>query len=221
MKKKILLTRNISENKLLRGNLQGYGFEFYELPLLEQVPSDFDFALCQKYQHLIITSKYAATLIPKSQFDQSVWVVGSKSAKLLEGKNYHVSFIARDVNELYSELVNNKIQSYAYLSGNVITKEMPDFVDRFIIYDTMYKQSLTSCEIDIIKLPPDIIPVFSSNCAKTLVNLLETNKLTNFLERTLFIAISSKVRDVLLKSFSNVKTADKIEEIEEKIIQYV
>lgn len=175
------------------------------------------------YSNIIITSKHTASILPKNTQGQNAYVVGNYSANILENKGYNIKCVAKNASELRSviesEIDNNEGESFIYFSGDHITLEMPSYVRREIIYKTEYKESLSAEEIAFIKEGVDIIPVYSVNCAKTLINILDSNNLIKKVANSSIIAISSNVADVLVEDFKNVIVVDSPTQITEKILE--
>jgi uroporphyrinogen-III synthase len=55
---------------------------------------------------IILTSKYAASLMNDSVKNMNFWVVGQESAKILQSKGFNVNYIAKNVDDLIANLRN-------------------------------------------------------------------------------------------------------------------
>lgn len=285
---KILLTRSKKDNDTVRRELLDklpYGTtQIYSMNLLKFLDVDFDFSKIANYRNIIVTSKYAASIIagnwkgfskaqaeinPNKNITINFWIVGKLSAKILQDKisaenidfrenqmlesqglesqelksqgllqqpeRFKIAKIANSAMELIEALneynpdslqatTQNSIsedepRSYAYLSGNIITMDMPSFVDRYEIYNSSYKKSLNLEEIAILKQGIDLIAVYSENCAKTLIHLLKSSNLTKYVENVAVITISSKVARALESMFTNIVIAADPSIVTEEILK--
>ena len=133
------------------------------------------------------------------------WVVGTKSAKILEEKGYNIKFMALNAESLKEQIPEEIYENTIYLSGNHITVNMPQQVARRIFYKVTYRESLSQEQILRYKQGIDYILIYSENCAKTLIKLLLKSNLMNYLENTTYIAISSKVEKVIKHHFRNTQ----------------
>lgn len=70
-------------------------------------------------------------------------------------------------------------------------------IDRRILYNVIYRDSLPIDINERLQKGIDFIPLYSENCAKTLIKLLLENNLLKYLENTVVIGISSKVEQVI------------------------
>lgn len=255
---KILLTRTKENNAQLATKIAAVipGAQFFHLPLLEHSILEEDFGLLREYHQVVVTSLFAAGLVPvrkreiqnqvqddtkggvkdsphtvipappdpESNYDtvstQSFLVVGKNTAQTIEGKGWSVAKIFENVSDLKLFLINQVRTKTLYLSGSKITEAMPVFVDRVIIYTTNYKQELSKEEVNIFSRGIDIIPVASMNCAKTLIELINKAELSNLLVNSYFVAISSRVGELLQKQFKNVIIANSPDQLTETIIEY-
>lgn len=228
MKKRILLTRSKEDNILLERQITDSYFEntieVLKLDIISFEDLDFDHSSISKFSNIIITSKHAAALLPENVHNHNIYVVGNVSAKILKGKDYNIKYIASSANEIY-EVIDQETNAssknnFIYLSGDYITLEMPINVFRKVIYKTNYKQQLSIDEINFIKGGVDIIPVYSINCAKTLINLLKSTNLIKNVANSRVIAISSNVAEVLRDVFSDIVIAESPGQVIDKIKEY-
>ena len=92
--KSILLTRSLEANQETIEEINRYGlnFRYIECPLINYKSLDFDADILKNYSNIIITSKYAATIIAKHELKHNIWVVGDKSKKLLINITHTVIF---------------------------------------------------------------------------------------------------------------------------------
>ena len=97
-----------------------------------------------------------------------------------------------------------------YLSGDIISKELPDGIRREVVYKVAYLNNLDKEVIIQIKEGVNYLTAYSKNCAKTLLNLLVENNLLKYLENTKVIAISSSVGNILNQHFKNIIVTDDI-----------
>ena len=203
MTKTVLLTRSTRENLLLKAKLEAK-LKCIECDLISYHPLPFDYLELNKYTDIIITSKYAAMIISSSDIkDKFAWVVGEVSAKILIEKGYKIKYVAENSLELLRQIPENIYSNAVYLSGNIITTEMPSAIHRKIIYNVIYREILTGQMINEIKNGIDFILLYSENCAKTLIKLLQQNNLVKNLENSIVIGISSKVIKIISNYFKN------------------
>jgi len=229
MSQSYLLTRSESANSSLRGHIAYDGGEVFECNLIDYELSQFDDSILDEYTDLVVTSPFAANNIPRANSNcRYAWVVGVFSRDILESRGYKIRFCAPDASSLKKELqslwpsISSKAQRSAlrngklsgkgvkaiYLSSNNITLEMPLFVKRKVFYNVLYKKSLSETEIKRFKHGVDYILLYSENCAKTLLQLLQENDLLKYLKKTTIVAISSKVGNVLEGYVKNIKICD-------------
>ena len=203
--KSVLLTRSESANIQLRAELDKLGYELLECSLIDYELQDFDPLELNNYTNIIITSIFAANNIPSAPSKGMLaWVVGEKSAMILEKKGYKIKFFARDAETLKKQIPSYIYENTLYLSSDHITTNMPTAVSRRIFYKVTYRESLSSSQILRYKQGIDYILLYSRNCANTLVKLILETDLVNYLESTTVIAISSKVKVVVQQYFSNI-----------------
>lgn len=234
---KILLTRNALENNKLLLELPKDIFQCHELNLLEyqDIETQTDYS---QYNAIVVTSKYAAQKIQEMGLKNiDFFVVGEISTKILndnstvtastttlKNEDARVVVTAEDVFKLRRCIMNyvkdKPEYKLLYLSGNHITTNMPDYVDRKIFYNVKYRNYLTEEEINVIKSGIDLIPIYSKNCAKTLLRLIVKYDIMNFLEHTTIIVVSSKVAEVVKGCSKNIVICNKAEEMIERLRTY-
>lgn len=193
----------------------------FEMPLLAHKECGFDYARLGKFDQVVVTSNYAARLVAcecPGMTTPPFLVVGQKSAQLLSDTGLDVASVFDDVAALKEHIIKSPNRRTIYLSGSEITTDLPDHVERVILYETIYKQGFSQNEIDILKRGVDIVPIASSNCAKTLIKLINESDSPNLLAESRFIAISFKVGELLQKQFKNVIIADSSEKLTQTII---
>lgn len=222
MTKTILLTRSKKENLKLRDKLSAHSCKLIDLPLLTLQSNDFNFQKIKDFENIIVTSKFAANLLPANPGNQKVWVVGESSAGILANKGYEIACIAPDAAELTAIISIEQPIKICYICGDHITREMPEFVKKFIVYNAIYKDELSEEEEEQLKNNAvDMIPIYSKNCAKALIKLLVRYDLLNLLANVTIIAISLKVKKVLEEHFSNIIVSEKPNKIFDEIVKYV
>ncbi len=206
MTKSVLLTRSDSANAQLKERLQQYDYELLECSLIEYELQQIDLSELEKFTDLVITSFFAASSLPSvPSKGMHVWVVGTKSAKIIGEKGYNIKFIAQSAESLKKQIPEEIYENTIYLSGNHITVNMPAPIMRRIFYKVTYRESLSQKQILRYKQGINYILIYSENCAKTLIKLLLENNLMNYLENTTYIAISSKVEKVIKHHFRNTQ----------------
>ncbi|MFK8040293.1 MAG: uroporphyrinogen-III synthase [Rickettsiaceae bacterium] len=212
----ILLTRSSNENQALIEELKRWRFNCntFSLPLISYNDLKFDcISIIANYQNLIITSKHAAKILSSALLDLcdnytnsiDVWVVGVESANILSAVSIiNVRYIAQNVNALLQHLPLQLYGNSIYLSGDIITKELPNMIHRKIIYKIIYLQELSAEQNDfLINIRMNCILLFSQNTAKSLNRIVQIYNLTQ-LKTTSVIAISEKVANIAKREFDDV-----------------
>ncbi|KHO03687.1 RPE1 domain protein [Rickettsia felis str. Pedreira] len=150
--KSVLLTRNIEENNETIKEISKYNLDlrYIHCPLIKYETLDFNIDILDNYSNIIITSKYAANILAGYNLKQDIWVVGSKSKRLLGKK---VIYTAKNVEDLIKHFPPDLYEQTIYLSSNEITKDLPNKIARHIIYNVEY----------LNELPVSIIKEFKSN----------------------------------------------------------
>ena len=129
--------------------------------------------------------------------DNRIWCVGEKSAEALKAKGNKVVFVAKNASELRNALPPSIHPNSVYLSGNIITQDMPQEVVREIIYKTLYLAKLSMAEIAMIHKGLDYVLFFSENSAHCFIKLLEKYSLLKSVSRTMFVTISPRVENII------------------------
>jgi len=206
MTKSVLLTRSKSVNAELKQSLEKHKYELLECSLIDYELQPFDLSEFHGFQNIIITSFFAANKLPDAPVNSmDAWVVGVKSAKILEAKGYKIKFISPDAETLKRQIPEEIYHDSIYPSSDQITVNMPLHITRKVFYKVSYKDSLSNEQLLRYKQGIDYVLLYSENCAKTLVKLLLENDLMNYLENTTCIAISSKVERVVKRHFRNTQ----------------
>lgn len=204
--KSVLLTRAKEFNEELKTRLQNFDYEVLECELLEYELQPLNLSDFLRYDHLLITSFFAASRLPDApRFGITVWTVGSKSAKLLASKGYRIGFYAESAEILRKNIPESIFADMLYLSSDHITVNMPPAIDRKIFYRVKYRENLSDQQIARYKQGLNYVLLYSENCAKTLIKLLLENDLMNSLEKTTCLVISSKVGNIVRPHFANIE----------------
>jgi len=213
--KSVLLTRSPKENRKIieRINKFNLNFRYIECSLIKYKPLDFDINILNNYSNIIITSKYAASILAGHNLKQDIWVVGNTSKKLLENKKLEnkglkVVYAAKNVDDLIDHFPTNLYEHTIYLSSNEITKDLPDKIKRHIIYNVEYLSELPLSVVKEFENNIDFILLYSQNSADTLIKLLRQNNLLGYLQKSLVIAISLKVANIVRPFLKNVVYCD-------------
>ncbi|XVN40555.1 MAG: hypothetical protein RCO49_07125 [Rickettsia endosymbiont of Argas persicus] len=208
--KSVLLTRSLEANQETIEEISKYNlnFRYIECPLIKYKTLNFDTSLLKNYSNIIITSKYAATIIAEYKLKHNIWVVGDRSKQLLENKNLKIAYTAQNVDDLISRFPADLYEQTIYLSSNEITKDLPDKIKRHIIYNVEYLNDLPLSVIKELKNSVDFILLYSQNSSKILVELLHHNNLPEYIQDSLVIAISVKVANIVRPFFKNVIYCD-------------
>ena len=146
MIKSVLLTRSNLANAWLKERLQQYDYELLECSLIKYELQPINLLELKDFTDLIITSFFAASKIPPASFTGvNAWVVGTKSARILEEKGYNIKFVATSAESLKQQIPETIYETAIYLSSDHITVDMPEQIVRKIFYKVTYLSS--SCNI--------------------------------------------------------------------------
>ena len=206
-KTKILLTRDAPENQHLAKQLDAIQIPYYSHPLLERQSLGFDWSQISGYLMLIITSKFAAQLAAKSlKHEVECAAVGCASAEILrQNPLIKIIYIANSANQLIQWLSKQKLSKAAYLSGNIITVEMPKFVDRYQIYHTKYAIALSNELQSMIKgMQIKAVVLYSRNSARIFLELCQNALLLDYLKDIKALTLSQKIGKDLSSYFAKV-----------------
>jgi len=208
--KSVLLTRSLGANQETIEEISKYGlnFRYVELPLIKYKTLAFDDDILKNYSNIIITSKYAATVIAGYKLKHNVWAVGNTSKKFLEHNGLKVAYAGRNVDDLIQHFPTDLYERTIYLSSNEITQNLPNKITRHIIYNVEYLNELPLSIIKEFKNSIDFILLYSQNSAKTLIRLLNDNNLLEYLQDGLVLVISLKVANIVKPFFKNVIYCD-------------
>jgi uroporphyrinogen-III synthase len=206
MKKTVLLTRNIELNRFAESEVENLGFKPISCPLIqyEDKPINLDFS---QYNFIIITSNYLARKIAQEQLlpkSAMLLVVGTSSRKILLDRGYNVVLHfegSKDIhNYVQQELLGKKV---LYLSGTIITQEMPYWVTKHIAYDAHYAKTFDKELISILKEGVNYILFYSVESALAFVELMTKYQL-NVLKKSTLITIGYRVADAINKYFNGI-----------------
>ncbi|ASX27495.1 hypothetical protein BA173_00930 [Rickettsia sp. MEAM1 (Bemisia tabaci)] len=228
--KSVLLTRSWEANLETTQEINNHGLNFHYIncPVIKYKTLDFDANILKNYSNIIITSKYAATIINNLScrdlitassnkldsvdkpldYKHNIWVVGDKSREILINKGFKIAYAGKNVDDLIQHFPADLYEQAIYLSSNEITKDLPDKIKRYIIYNVEYLNDLPLSVVKELKNSVDFILVYSQNSAKTLLKLLNENNLLEYLQNSLVIAISSKVANIVRPFLKNVVYCD-------------
>lgn len=205
--KSVLLTRSWEANLETTQEIGKY-FHYINCPIIKYKTLDFDANILKNYLNIIVTSKYAAIIIAKCELNHNIWVVGDKSREILINKGFTIAYAGKNVDDLMQHFPDDLYEQAIYLSSNEITKDLPDKIKRYIIYNVEYLNELPLSVVKELKNPVDFILLYSQNSAKTLLKLLSENNLLEYLQNSLVIAISLKVANIVRPFFKNVVYCD-------------
>ncbi|HJD65447.1 MAG TPA: uroporphyrinogen-III synthase [Rickettsia endosymbiont of Diachasma alloeum] len=208
--KSVLLTRSWEANLETTQAIDNHvlNFHYINCPIIKYKTLDFDINIWGGYSNIIITSKYAAAIIAEYELNHNIWVVGDKSKQLLENKSLKIAYTAKNVDDLIQHFPSDLYKQTIYLSSNEITKDLPDKIKRYIIYNVEYLNELPLSVVKELKNSVDFVLLYSQNSAKTLLKLLNENNLLEYLQNSLVIAISLKVANIVRPFFKNVVYCD-------------
>lgn len=212
---KVLLTRSKEENDLAATELSRLGWAFCLAPMLTYKNLPYDFAALPR--HIIITSKHAAKIVTAGITARPLdpvyaqgqkceaWVVGQESAAILEANPcIKITGVAKDLKALKAiismipeEEAAEFFASSLYLSGNIVTHDLPDYIKRDIIYEVFYADEIPEDAVSTIKNGEiEYIMAFSKNSAKNLIKLLGSYKLLPYIRHSAVIGISQEVAEL-------------------------
>ena len=209
----VLLTRSREENAVTAQEITALGYTPYCVDMLYFIDHE-NITIPDTYSHIIITSKHAARLV-KQVVDskKECWVVGEESAKLLQTNQFiEITGIAKNVEELLGvmQLVPQNeraefFQKSIYISGNIITQELPQYITRYVVYDTVYTDFLNPEAVQAIQNGMiHYYMVYSKNCAMNLINLLKKHNMLPYIDSSVVIAIGEKVASLFEGMAQNV-----------------
>lgn len=205
--KSVLLTRSWEANLETTQEIGKY-FHYVNCPIIKYRTLDFDTNILKNYSNIIVTSKYAAIIIAKCELNHNIWVVGDKSREILINKGFKIAYAGKNVDDLMQHFPDDLYEQAIYLSSNEITKDLPDKIKRYIVYNVEYLNELPLSVVKELKNSVDFILLYSQNSAKTLLKLLSENNLLEYLQNSLVIAISLKVANIVRPFFKNVVYCD-------------
>ncbi|MGC0371703.1 MAG: hypothetical protein DGJ47_000402 [Rickettsiaceae bacterium] len=198
----IVLTRSADNNQRIKDELDKTKVGFIDCPLLSYQEVDINPDFINKFNNVVITSKFAAQNIPPTS-TLKAWVVGESSAQILKQKGYSIEYCAQNAEELKDHLLNAENEKNLYLCANHITTQMPSFVHHKVFYRVTYTNILNNEQISLFKKYPNYILLYSVNCAKTLLQLINDYNLQKYLAKTTIIALSYKISNVFKKICKN------------------
>ncbi|KAF8818427.1 uroporphyrinogen-III synthase [Rickettsia endosymbiont of Cardiosporidium cionae] len=206
---RILLTRSKQENLLLMKVLSKRSFNCFALDLITFVDLEFYDDVLSLYSDIIITSKYAAIkLKPVDDYPyttaDSVWVVGSMSASILQRKGYKVKYIASNIDDLVNKLPSSSYQDMIYLSGEQYTRNLPESIRHLIFYKVEYLNILLDYQLQCLQQKFDYVMLYSKNTALFFVKLLYKYGLFECFIDTTFIVMSTNVKLFLCQYFDKI-----------------
>lgn len=200
----VLLTRSQSENELAAKTLSSLGLKSISLPILSY--QDLPLEISENYKHIIISSKHAAKIASKTIVHQvECWVIGKESAKILAtNPNIKITGVAKNLQallEIISLIPETEASDFfdksIYLSSNIITKELPSYIKKQVVYNVSYLDLLDETLLKNIKNEPiKYILVYSKNCGLNLIHLITKHNLLPYLKDSALIAISKEVSDL-------------------------
>ena len=96
-------------------------------------------------------------------------------------------------------------QKSIYISGNIITQELPQYITRYVVYDTVYTDFLNPEAVQAIQNGMiHYYMVYSKNCAMNLINLLKKHNMLPYIDSSVVIAIGEKVASLFEGMAQNV-----------------
>jgi uroporphyrinogen-III synthase len=192
---KILITRSSKENlyleKYITSKVENASVDKIDMIRYKQLDVDLSkFHLENK--RIICTSKFCSEILSKSINNYcEALVVGDESGNILS-KNKFITKIQTFINvqNLKQNIDFSEKQKYLYLSGNVISEDIPN-IERKEIYNVEYKYFLNNEEIQRIR-QANVILFFSENTTKSFINLLNEHKINDYIKEAFVVGISKK-----------------------------
>ena len=210
--KNLILTRSFEENARLFPIILDMGFEPVLMPMIKKTPLDIDISGYDNYQYIVITSKFAATILAsKIMLPSKILVVGEESARILSSNPYvEIVGIYENIQEISSILDSSKIvalEKYVYFHGNNITMTLNARMVK--IYDTEYFKGRV-----LDPKSPDNVLIYSEITAEHFILFLKNHNLLQEFKKSVVICISSKVAKKFCDLSENIYCATKPNEIE-------
>ena len=200
-----LLTRTRQENLKLSREIQHKGIATAFLPLLilREIPINWD--LLKGYCHLVVTSKFAAQIIARNNKHKIMALcVGGNSARILaQNSSIKIAKVFNNASDLttYLEQNSSKIKG-AYVSGDVIKGGMPNFIDRYIAYNTTYTSKIPDIvKKQLINMEIKVVMLYSENSAKIFLDLCHKNSIISYLSTITAVVISQSIKSIVSDYF--------------------
>lgn len=139
---------------------------------------------------------------PRERRPIEVWVVGQESASILQANPcIKITGVAKDLKgltDIISMIPEDEAPEFfantVYLSGNIVTHDLPEYIKRDIIYEASYAREIPSNTVASIKNGEvGYIMAFSKNSAANLIKLLRSYKLLPYVHDSAVIGISQEV----------------------------
>lgn len=195
----ILSIRSLYHNVSLRESLASLPVELCEVPLLYYQDHKIDFRRLKRYSTLIVTSKYAASLIAKKYlFDAQCMVVGDTSAAILS-HNPHLTVkgVFNNVKDLQSSLAKMDSNRCLHLAADVLTQGLQGNAEYRILYRTIYRDIIDNSALEILNSKIDYVFLYSENSAKQFISICKRYDLLRQFHKSVVITISDKVQKVV------------------------
>jgi uroporphyrinogen-III synthase len=175
-----------------------HNFQAIFCSLIQYKDLEFDQNILCNYSNIIITSKYLSTMVANfTNCNQNIWVVGEVSASILKQHGLIVRYVAKNVEDLISNLPKSAYCDSVYLSGDHITRMLPEAIKRYIMYRISYRDEFSSVLKDRINNGIDYLLLYSINCAKTIINLFSKYNLIETLKNIVVVTISVMVANLI------------------------
>ncbi|MDX2049576.1 MAG: uroporphyrinogen-III synthase [Rickettsiaceae bacterium] len=203
--KNVLLIRAKEHNKPLVDNLAHMGFNVFEEPMLTYEINE---QLCENlkegffdYYPVIITSMYAAKVLAQLNLvNLKAFVVGKKSASILENSGVKILSYAQGIEELLLK-IGDKISDCIYIRGTHVTKEIVNLKSELILYRTEYREKFSDQLVNLIQTKQiKIVTVFSQKSAEVFLNCAKKSSIHKELSHIEFYCFSARIAEIVTKN---------------------
>lgn len=198
----LLLTRSRENNYKLREKLREFSnIEFFEEEIIKYSPKIEVIKNLKAILHnntILITSIYAAQLVAEylENNNLSAYVVGEESKNILKKKNIKIIDYAENIETLLEKLDINF--SPIYLRGNIISSQIPNIKNEYIIYETEYISEFSTKILDAIKSEKiQFVSLFSKKTAEIFLTLIKNSNLERFCKKITFLCFSKNISQIM------------------------
>lgn len=204
-KESVLIARSEFENKKLSTLLLEQNLLSIRIDMIEYKDLGFNFIDLNKYNYIILTSKYSARIVAQHKIKRNFLIVGKESSNLIKKSNPESKVLSfKNVDEIIDFISSIDKGEIIYLSGSIISREIPN-VDRKIIYDTSYLKKIPQSLVNQIKTTQiKYVMVFSKLNLEKLIYIFKTHDIISYIENSIFVCISLNVAKKAKESFQKI-----------------